>query len=86
MRRKRLKYIDFGARLWYNVYDCRGTAKCGNMPQQNRPEIGGVFMARKSDNGSYSSSSIQVLEGLEPGENVITSSYSNFKDADVLKL
>ena len=23
-------------------------------------------MARKSDNGSYSSSSIQVLEGLEP--------------------
>ncbi len=28
----------------------------------------------------------EVLEGLEPGENVITSSYSNFKDADVLKL
>lgn len=28
----------------------------------------------------------EVLEGLEPGEKVITSSYSNFKDADVLKL
>lgn len=28
----------------------------------------------------------EVLEGLEPGEKVITSSYSNFKDADVLNL
>jgi hypothetical protein len=36
--------------------------------------------------GRRNSESFQVLEGLQPGEQVITSSYENFRDADSLDL
>ena len=41
-------------------------------------------MAKQKNDGSYDGSQIQVLEGLEPGEKVITSSYDNYGDSDVL--
>ena len=43
-------------------------------------------MAPKSKNGSYEAKDIQVLEGLEPGERVVTSSYDSFGDIDKLVL
>ena len=32
----------------------------------------------------YNQDSIEVLEGLEPGDKVITSGYDNYGDSDVL--
>ena len=37
-------------------------------------------------NNDYKASAIEVLEGLDPGEKVITSSYDNFGEHDVLML
>ena len=45
-----------------------------------------LFASTTPTTSDYNASSIEVLEGLEPGEKVLTSPYTGFTDKDRLDL